>query len=137
MGDPAGKTGKREHHGEHIFRDTHGTIENTGVEVNVGIERTVDEVTVGKGGFFNPAGDIEQRILAADPGKIVFTLFADDDRARVVGFVDPVTETHEPEGIVFVLRHFDEFIHIAVSVDHAELFDDRLIGTAVQRSGNR
>ena len=44
-------------------------------------------------------------------------------------------ESHQAERIVFILCHLDKFVDVTIFVDHFQLFDDRLIGAAVERTG--
>ena len=88
-------------------------------------------------GFLDAVRHVEQGIIVMDRLEILLAFAADDRRPRIVYFVNAVAETHQPERIVLVFGHFDEFIDIAVLMDHAQHLDHRLIGAAVKRTGKR
>lgn len=51
MRHPTYTTGYCEEHGEHVLRDTDGLVDNTCVEVNIGVQFTLDEVVISQGLF--------------------------------------------------------------------------------------
>ncbi len=133
--EPAGESSECEHNGEHICGYAHGAVEDTAVEVDVGVEFSGDEVVVFEGNFFEVSGDFEEWIGDAEFVEDLFGHFAEDGGAGVEVFVDAVSEAHESEGAVFVFGHGDIFFVVAaVIVDELEHFEDGLISAAVEGS---
>ena len=133
VSEPAWESAKGEHDGEHICGDAHGAIEDTAVEVDVGVEFSGDEVIVFEGNFFEVAGDFEEWVGDAEFVEDLFGHFAEDGGAGVKVFVDAVAKSHESEGAVFVFGHSDVFLVVAtVVVNELKHFKDGLVGTAVE-----
>ena len=59
VGDPAGESRQREHHGEHLLRDPKRTVEDAGVEVDVRVQVARHEVIVAEGGLL----DLERHLV--------------------------------------------------------------------------
>lgn len=51
MGDPSGNSGDGEEDGVHVGWETHGSVDEAAVEVDVGVEFSGDEVLIFKGDF--------------------------------------------------------------------------------------
>src|SRR5262245_50296041 len=46
VGNPAGEAAHGEEHSEHANRDPEGAVDDTGVEIDVGIELALDEIRI-------------------------------------------------------------------------------------------
>ena len=102
---PAGETAESEKRCEHFSRDSEGAIDDTAVEVDIGIKFTGCEVLIGKSGSFELLSDFEERILTAELLENAIAGLLDDLGARIVILVNAVTETHEAETGSLVFRH--------------------------------
>ena len=96
MRQPAHCAGNGEQHWEHFERESHGLVDETRIEVHIGIEFAIDEIIVFKGDPLQFHGNVQQRILAGDTQHPVGH-FLENPGARVVVLVHPVAEAHEPE----------------------------------------
>jgi len=63
LGNPAWKSAKREHHGEHIGWDAQCSVNNPAVEIYIGIKLAADKVIVCKSGFLKFFGDVQNLIF--------------------------------------------------------------------------
>ena len=52
MGEPSNDTRNHEENCEHVSREAHCFIDDTAIEVNIGIEFSFDEVRIGEGDTF-------------------------------------------------------------------------------------
>ena len=138
MSDPAGEASDREQYCEHPRREAHRLIDDSRVEVDVGIELAFDEVVVGERHRFELFGDIEQVVLDAKSGQnLVGTLF-DEAGTGIEVLVHAVPKTHEPYAVFFVLDAFDEGLDaLPRGLDVAEHGQDRFVGTTVQGTVQR
>src|SRR5258708_38774575 len=62
--DPTGSARNREQDGKHGHWETHRLINETGVEIHVGIELALDEVFVFEGDALAFESDFQERVLA-------------------------------------------------------------------------
>lgn len=113
--------------------DAERTVNDATVEINIGIQSTLNEVLIVQGNFFQLLGDVKHRIV--DPQlcqNIVCGLF-DDAGPRVKVLVDAVTKAHETEAVRFVLRPVNPRLKRgAFRTNGFEHFDDRLVGSSVK-----
>ena len=75
MGDPSGHTRQSEQHREHISGEAHGSIDDSGVEVDIGEQFPLDEILIRKSDLFQLNGKLNQRLLAADLKDLIGDLF--------------------------------------------------------------
>src|SRR5437879_12815327 len=94
LGDPPGSARNREQHGEHGHWEAHRLINEAGVEVHVGIELALDEVIILEGDAFALQSNFEQGILAHKLEHFISDVL-DDAGARIIIFVNAMTESHE------------------------------------------
>ena len=132
---PAGQSSDGEHHGEHIGRNSHRTVQDTAVEIDVWIELAAHKIIVFQSHLFQVASDIKQRVGDTQFVQNLSGHLSQNCRARVEVLVDAMTKTHQAETTVFVFC----FIHVLlivvpVFVNHLQHFQDGLIGSTVQRS---
>ena len=86
-------------------------------------------------GFFQAQGNIQQGIVSFDLGQNDIAHLFHDFAPGVIGLVDPVTESHEPERVFFVPGPGDALVNgHPVFVDLFEHLDHCLVGPAVKRS---
>src|SRR2546426_2034892 len=131
LGDPPRSARNREQDGKHGHRETHRLINQAGVEIHVGIELALDEVFVLESDSLAFESDFEERVLAHKIKNFVSNAF-DDARARIVMFVNAMTEAHELD-----FAGFDALDEIRNFLDGADLLQhvqDFFVGAAVERS---
>ena len=114
----------------------HGLVDETRVEVDIGVELAFLEVVIVQRGLLKLLGDL-QKIFA--PGlqfeDLVGVLF-DDCGAGIIVAVDAVAEAHELDAVLTVLDLFDELLGREVVVtNELEHLDDGLVGSAVFGAG--
>ena len=131
MSEPAGKSGKSKHNSEHFGGDAKGLVDDSGVEVNVGVQLSGDEVVVRQGDSLKLHGDVNQR-HATNNGKDVLSDLANNLSTGVVTLVDTVTEAHQDLLSIFnSLHESGNVFDITDLFEHAE---DSLVGTTVTGS---
>ena len=135
MCDPARQAPDREEHREHPGRKPHRLVDDPRVEVDVGVQLSLDEVVVGERELFELFGDVEQVVLNPERGEhLVGTLF-DEFRPWIEVLVDPVPKAHEFDALVFVLHAFDELVDtLAGCLDLAQHLQHRLVRPTVKRT---
>ena len=121
----------REHDREHLYRKTHGLVDETRIEVDIGIELAADEVVVGQRDLFELERDVEQRVLARHLEDFIGGVF-DDLGPRVIALVDAMTEAHE--SATALLDAADEIVDAVVAADLGEHVEHGFVGAAVTRS---
>lgn len=134
VSEPTGGARDGEEYGEHVGGEVHGGVDETGVEVNVGIEVAGDEVLVGEGDAFEFEGDVEERRFAGDLKDFVGDLL-EDGGAGVVGLVDAMAKAKE-----FGFAGFDGFDEGGDVVERADEFEhaqNGLVRASVQASIQR
>ena len=135
VGNPTGKPSDRKQHGKHLHRDSQCPIDHAGVEVDVRIEFSLDEVLILERDLFQLLRHVEQRIVQVKLGQQFVATGADDRGTRVAILVDAVPEAHQSEVVVLVLGHVDILLDVAtIRGNPLEHVDAGLIGSAVQRS---
>ena len=135
MGDPAWQAAEREHDGEHLHRNLHRPVNDAAVEVDVRVEFAIDEIRIFERGFFEPFGDVEQRIDSLEFRQQPIRLQFDDRRPRIEILVDAMAETHQAQAGRLILHLANVFGDVAaVLVNGRKHIDDRLVGAAVERS---
>src|SRR3546814_17713896 len=117
VGQPAGGSGDREEHSEHLGGESTGLVDESGVGVDVRVEPPRREVLVGERGLLALERDVEQRVLAGDGEDLVSRLL-DDLRPGVVALVDAVAEALEQA--LALLHRLDERRYL---VDRADLLE--------------
>ena len=94
LGNPAGQAPDSEQRGEHLHPEAHGAVNQAGVEVDVRVEVTGDEVIIGQGDFLELGGEVEQLVSLPEAAQHLVGGFLDDGGARVVGLVNAVAKAH-------------------------------------------
>ena len=135
VGNPAGQAADGKHHREHVGGDTHGAVENAGIEVYVGVELAGDKVVVLQGGFFELERDFQQRVVDVFVLEHLAHELLQNFGTRVVTLVHPMAESRKAEGVVLVLGLFHHLFdgHAAV-LDTEKRFQNGLVGAAVKRA---
>jgi len=131
---PSGRARNGEHDGEHLRTETHRLVDDSGVEVHVGIQFALDEVIVFQGDAFQFQSDVKSGI-AAGAFEHLFGGPLDDASAGIVILVNAMSESHQLAVSFFdsldVGRHF---IFGSDCVQHAE---HRFVGAAMKRPSQR
>src|ERR1035441_5289155 len=99
---PADGARNAEQHGELIRGETHRLVDDTRVEIHVGVELAFDEVLVREGDLLQCQGDIDLGMAARHLEDFLGALF-EDARARVVVLIDAVPEAHQ---LALAVLHF-------------------------------
>lgn len=128
MGQPSDDSGNHEEHGEHVSGESHGFVDDAAVEVNVGIQLSLDEVGIRKGDSFQLNSDLNQLLFSSNLEDLLSDLF-DDLGTRVVVLVDSVTETVEES--LLVLDIFDELRDVGLLADGLQHAQHCLVGASV------
>ena len=105
VGEPSDHSGDHEEDGEHISGKSHGAIDDSTVEIDIGVEFSFDEVGVGEGDAFEFDCDFDEFLFSGDLEDL-FGDSLDYLGSGVVVFVDPVAEAVEEA--FFVLDVLDE-----------------------------
>lgn len=105
VGEPSDHSGDHEEDGEHISGKSHGAIDDSTVEIDIGVEFSFDEVGVGQCDAFEFDCDLDEFLFSGDLEDLFGDAF-DYLRSGVVVFVDPVAEAVEEA--LFVLDVLDE-----------------------------
>src|SRR5215467_1093760 len=92
--DPAGSARNREQNRKHGHGKAHRLIDQSRIEIHVGIELALDEVFVLESDAFAFKSDLEQRILAHEIKDFVGDAL-DNAGARIVVLIDAVAEAHQ------------------------------------------
>jgi len=116
VGDPAGQSSDSEHDGEHIGGDADGAEDESAIEIDVGVEFSLDEVGVFEGTCFEFDGDIEEGVGVVELGEEFFASLFEDACSGVVVFVDTMAKAHESEGTVLLFGQFEAFFDVEVAV---------------------
>ena len=95
LGDPSDRPGNSEQHGEHIWREAHGLIDQARVEIHVRVEPAFDEVLVLEGDPLELESDVQQWIPLGDLEHAIGNRL-DDLGSRIVRLVDAVAKAHQP-----------------------------------------
>ena len=133
LGDPARQAADGEHYREHVGGDADGPQHDAAVEIHVGIEVVVDKIGIPERHLLEFLGDVQEGVFKIERAEQLIAHALHDLGPGVVSLVDPVAETHEPEGIVLVLGARDGFFIVPASlVDLVQHVDHGLVGSAVQ-----
>src|SRR5204862_4813731 len=92
--DPAGGSRDREQDREDRYREPHRLVDQSRIEVDVGVELPSDEVIVRQSDSLELQGDVKERIASGYVEDEIGNAF-DDRRPRGVGLGDTVTKTHQ------------------------------------------
>src|SRR5262252_8595761 len=92
--NPAGSSRNGEQNRKHSHREAHRLVDQTSVEIHVGIELALDEVFVLQRDALALQRDFEKRILAHQVEYLIGDVL-DDARAGIVILVNAMTEAHE------------------------------------------
>src|SRR5690625_7108534 len=96
QGDPSSCTCQRKNTGKHICWDTNRTLYDSGVEINVGVQATLDKVIMFESNTLKFHGQLEQWIVFYTQGlENLFTCFLHELGACVIVFINTVTRTHQ------------------------------------------
>jgi hypothetical protein len=134
MGEPADRARNREQHREHVDGESESLVDETRVEVDIGVQLALHEVVVFQRDFLQLECDVEQGVLAGDFEDVVGGLL-DDARTRVEILVHAMAETHESSRAV--LHALDERRNIVDAADLGQHAHDGLVGATMKRSVQR
>lgn len=63
VGNPARHAADGKEYGKHVDGETQGHVDETTIEINVGIELATDEVFILEYGLFETQGDVQKRLM--------------------------------------------------------------------------
>ena len=142
MRDPARNAAQREQRGEYGWIEADRTVDQTGVEVDVRVQVTGDEVFVVQRDLFQLGGHVEQCAFIGRQLQGIGTLHdllqirLGDGRARIVRLVHTMAEAGDALTIGLGILH--EFLDGRAGIaDGLELAKHGLVRTAVQWARQR
>ena len=91
VGQPANSSGNHEEDREHIRRKTESLVNDSTVEINVGIELSFNEVRIAESNSLKFDGDLDQ-LLLSDNLENFISNFLNNFGSRVVIFIHSVAE---------------------------------------------
>mmetsp|Transcript_33628 Transcript_33628/g.60719 ORF Transcript_33628/g.60719 Transcript_33628/m.60719 type:complete len:493 (-) Transcript_33628:27-1505(-) len=125
----ADNTGDSEEDSEELRREAHGTVDQTRIKVDVGVELTRNEVLVSKGSVLEGNGNLNQGVTT-DEGEDFLGNTLDDLGAGVEVAVDTVTEAEKLLLLVLnTLKELGDVLHAADTGKHTK---HSLIGTTME-----
>src|SRR5262249_34964935 len=129
----AGHSPDGEDYGEHVRGNANSPHDDSAVEIDVGIELSLDEVLVRERLLLELPRDVEKGVLDAKLGKHLVGGSLEYPRARVEVLVDAMTEAHQPEAALGLFRQLDRMVgrHPSV-VDLLKHVKNRDIGSAME-----
>lgn len=131
VSEPSCESGEGEKDGEHLSGDAEGLVDNSGVEVDVRVELSLDEVLVGESDLLESHSDINHRFTANNGEDIIGNL-ADNSSSGVKVLVNSVTETLKHLFAVFnILNELRYSLNRADLSKHSE---DSFVGTTMSGS---
>lgn len=131
MGQPTSGTRDGEENGEVVGGESHGFVDETRVEVDVGVEVSLLEVLVAEGDALELDSDLNEGLTSKD-GEYLFGNLANDAGAGVIVLVHAVSETHELD--LAGLDLLDESRDVALVANILEHSEDSLVGTTMTGS---
>ena len=131
VSEPAGKTGQGEEDSEHLSGDAEGLVDHTGVEINVRVELSLNEVLVTQSNSFQLHGDLDHGFLAHNLEDSVGKC-ANNLGTGVVVFIHTMSEAHQH--LLTVLDILDELGNVFYRANLVEHAQDSLVGTTVTGS---
>ena len=132
MCDPANGSTNGKDHREHGCRNTQCFQNNAGVKVDVGVELLIYEILVFERDFFESFGDFEVLVFDAQLSQHLVRCLFHDLGSGIKVLVDPMSESHQAERIVFVFCLRNVFIDSVYCADLFEHFYYGFIGTPVR-----
>src|SRR6266849_3628658 len=131
--DPADRARERKDAGEHRYRNAERALHDAGVEIDVGVELAAHEVIVLQRDFFQRHRQLEYAVIVqAELLQHLVAGFAHQLRPRIVVLVDTVSETHQLDPGVLVLRLLDEISDLGDIADLLEHLQGGLVRAAVR-----
>ena len=134
MRNPAYGTRHGKDHGEHGRRNAHRFQNNARVEIDVRVEFLLDEVRVVQRDVFQLHRHFQQIIFGAQLFQHFVAGLTHNGRARVVVFVNTVTEAHQTEGVILVFRAAHELRNVLNGADLFQHLKCCFVRAAVRRS---
>ena len=128
MSQPARDSGNGKQDWEHVCREPHCLVDETRIEVHVGVQLPRHKVVVTEGSPLELHCLFNERLATSD-GKDFLGDPLHDPGPRVVGAVHSVTEPHE--SLLLVLDSLDKLVNVAHLLEHS---NDRLVSSTVLRT---
>jgi len=94
MRDPAGHSRNGEQDWEHVSGEAHGLVDDSGVEIDVGVQLSLDEVFILEGDLFKFDGDFDHIFLSYNFKDIICDLL-DNLGSRIIILINPMPESHQ------------------------------------------
>jgi hypothetical protein len=131
VSQPSRQSGKSKHNCEHFSWDAERLVDNAGIEINVRVKLALNEEIVGKSDTLEFHSNINL-VFATDNAENIFCNLADNSSARIIVFIDSVSETHQNFLSVFdILNELRNRIDGADLIKHTEY---GFVGTTVAGS---
>lgn len=92
VSQPTNSSGNHEKNGEHVSGEAHSFIDDSTVEINIGVEFSLHKVRIAERNFFEFDCDFNKFFLASDLEHIV-RYFLDNLCSRVVALVNPMSKS--------------------------------------------
>ena len=102
MSNPTRESSHRKHHSKHIHWNIQCAVDNSTVEIHIGIEFLVDEVLIFQGRDLKTLCNLKQRVIDSHFGQNLIASFLDDRRTWIEVLVNAMTKPHEFESRVLV-----------------------------------
>jgi hypothetical protein len=131
MGEPSSESRESEEDSEHLSGDAEGLVDNSGVEIDVRVELSLDEVLVGESDLLEGHGNINHRFTSNNGEDIVGNL-TDDSGSGVKVLVDSVAETLKH--LLSVLNILDELGYSFDGTDLIKHAEDSFVSTTMTGS---
>ena len=131
MGAPSSNSGNREQHGKEVGGNAQSLVDDSRVEVYVGVELSLNEVLVTKSDSLQLDGDFNQRRLS-DNRENFISGSLDDLGSGIVTLVDSVSESHKH--LFAVLDVLNELRNVFFGADLLEHAEDGFVGSSVAGS---
>ena len=98
LGNPTGQASECENHGEHVFGNSDRPVDDTAVEIDVGVELAGDEVGVRPRALLELDRDVDERVAAderaaaCDAGAADVSGRAEAVRAEASGLMEELSD---------------------------------------------
>ena len=125
---PPGCARDSEQHGEHLGLETHGLVDDPGIEIDVGIQLALDEVLVFERNPLQFECDVQLGVAA---GYLEYLLGGplDDLGPRIVVLVNAMSEAHQFAVPIFDL--LDVGRHVVLGADFVEHLENFFVGATM------
>src|SRR5690606_15477618 len=136
--DPTRQSTHGKHDGKHVDRDTQRAVDDTGIEVYVGIQFAFNEVRIFQRCLLKFHSNLEDWIIDAEFFQYVVRCFLNDLSAWIEVLIDAVSKAHKAEATRLVFCFVDPFVNVStILTDILQHEDYFLVCAAVQWAPKR